>query len=115
MHEIDHRNPKNRVSLLDTRLEVYLVKKQQGIKWDSLEPALSRKELFDRRQASVARYDAEEKIREEAAVKTKNRMEKEVVDEQIKVDAHKRNTIEGAKKSELKKAQDVIFKDIDDI
>ena len=74
-----------------------------------MEPALSRKEIFDRRQASVARYDAEEKIRDETFVKTKNRMEKEVVDEQIKVDAHKRNTIDNAKKSELKKAQDIVF------
>lgn len=118
MHEIEHRSPKNRAQLLDNCLEVYLVKKQQGVKWDSLEPpagTFSRKELFDRRQESIARYDAEEKERADLAYKTKNRMEKEVVDEQIKVDSHQRNTIQRAKDTELKEAQDVIFSDINEV
>ena len=118
LHEIEHRSPKNRVQLLDTCLEVYLVKKQQGVKWDSLEPAagtFSRKELFDRRQASIARYDEEEKQRADLAFKTKNRMEKEVVDEQIKVDAFQRNTIQKTKDAELKNAQDAIFSDINEV
>ena len=36
-HDIDYSHPKNRVQLLDNRLEVFLIKKQEGITWEHLE------------------------------------------------------------------------------
>lgn len=36
-HQVDYEHPKNRVQLLDNRLEVFLMKKQDGVTWDSLE------------------------------------------------------------------------------
>lgn len=97
-NEIDHRSPRNRVQLFDGRLEVFLVKKEHGVKWDSLEPAagtFNRSELITRRQASIARFDAEEAQRAKLGEKTMHAMERDVVGEQMALDEHRRNQIDG--------------------
>ena len=56
-HQVDYEHPKNRVQLLDNRLEVFLMKKQDGVTWDSLEiQGLSRKQVMDRRNKSISDY-----------------------------------------------------------
>jgi len=65
---IDHKNPKNKVQLIDGRLNVLLYKKQAGIPWTNLEvQGLSKQQIMDRRNQSVQRYhELEEKLEKEA-------------------------------------------------
>ena len=56
-HHIDYEHLKNRVQLLDNRLEVFLMKKIEGVTWDSLEiQGLSKKQVMDRRNKSISDY-----------------------------------------------------------
>ena len=37
LHEVEHKNSKNRIQLLDSRLEIMVMKKVQGAHWNTLE------------------------------------------------------------------------------
>jgi hypothetical protein len=65
---IDYEHLKNRVQLLDNRLEVFLMKKIEGVTWDSLEiQGLSKKQVMDRRNKSISDYYVKkEEIRAES-------------------------------------------------
>lgn len=104
LHEVDYKSPKNRVQLLDGRLEVYLIKKS-NIKWTHLEvQGLSRQEVIKRRNASLDAYYQHEEESKKTAQEQMYAMDKHAVEQMSKVDAHQRNTIEKMKGSELKRA-----------
>ena len=42
LHEVDYRNNKNKTQLIDSRLEIVLSKKVQGVHWNTLEKKLSK-------------------------------------------------------------------------
>lgn len=61
LNEIDHKSGKNKVQLLDERLEVLIAKKVPG-KWLTLEvQGLTKPELMNRRNDSIERYNELEK------------------------------------------------------
>jgi hypothetical protein len=68
LHAIDFQSPKNRVQLVDGRLEVYLIKAKSNVKWTHLEvQGLSRQEVIKRRNASIdAYYKLEEERKKQA-------------------------------------------------
>ena len=88
-HEIDYKNPKNKTQLVDQRLEVLVHKQVQAQVWSHLEvQGLSKQEAITRRNLSVDRFHASDKIVKERAAKAKYEMEKTVIDEQSALEKH---------------------------
>ena len=80
-HQVDYEHPKNRVQLLDNRLEVFLMKKQDGVTWDSLEiQGLSRKQVMDRRNKSISDYYVKKEEERKQGQENMYQMEKAVID-----------------------------------
>lgn len=119
MHEIDHRSPKNRVQLIEgaqQRLEVYLMKAKSNAKWTNLEvQGLSRQEVIVRRNESLDAYYKEEESRKKGAQDALYAMDRHAIEQMSKVDAHQRNTIEKMKKTELRRAQDELLGDLEEV
>lgn len=64
LHEVDYRHQKNRIQLLDDRLEVFLIKKEFGLKWEDLEiQGLNKKEITERRKETLDRFYKDEEKR----------------------------------------------------
>lgn len=104
-YKIDYLNPKNRVQLIDNKLEVYLMKATPGAKWEQLEVSeLTRSQVMARRQKSVDEFHAHEEAERQKSSKAILKQEKEVIDEQMQVERHERKTIKNKKKEELNKA-----------
>ena len=119
MHEIDHRSPKNRVQLIEgaqKRLEVYLIKAKKDLKWSHLQvQGLSRQDVIKRRNDSFDAYYKEEEARKKSAQDSLYAMDRHAIDQMTKVDAHQRNTIEKMKKNELRRAQDELLGDLEEV
>ena len=89
LHPVDFESPKNRVQLLDGRLEVYLIKAQSNVKWTHLEvQGLSRQEVIQRRNASLDAYYKREEEKKKNAQEAMYAMDKHAVEQMSKVDAH---------------------------
>ena len=60
-HEIDSENPRNRVQLMDERLDIYLMKAEPGKHWDKIQvDDMTKEELTKRRdEAQQAHYKRE--------------------------------------------------------
>ena len=81
LYEIEYNHQKNRVQLLDDRLEIFLIKKEHGLKWETLEiQGLSKQEISTRRAETVDRFYKDEAKRSEEAKKTIHQMEKVAID-----------------------------------
>ena len=116
LHEIDFKSPKNRVQLLDGRLEVYLIKAKSNVKWTHLQvQGLSRQEVIKRRNASLDAYYQHEEEKKKKAQATMHKMDKHSVEQMTAVDAHQRNTVEKTKKAELERAQNELLGDLDQV
>lgn len=116
LHEVDHKSGKNKVQLLDDRLEVLLYKKVPGKSWATLEvQGLTKQEIMKRRNECIDRFNARERELEEAAKQKKHDMEKKAIDEQMALEKHQRKTIKHKKKAELEAAKDDLFNDLDEV
>ena len=115
-HEIDWTSPQNKVQLIDGVLNAFLIKKFAGKEWETLEVrGLSRQEVIERRNKSIERRTIKEEEKAKQAKETVQKMEKVSIDQQMQVEKHQRKHIKNAKKSELSKAQDEIFGDLDEV
>ena len=115
-HKIDYLNPKNRVQLIDSKLEVFLMKGTPGAKWEQLEISnLTRQQVMTRRQKSVDEFHAHEEAERKKSSSAVLRQEKDVIDNQMVVERHERKTIKNKKKQELNAAQDELFADLDEV
>ena len=115
LNEIDYKNSKNRVQLLDSNLEVLVFKKQPK-QWATLEvQGLNKQELMDRRNASVNAYYALEEQLAKQAKSTVYKMEKDAIDNQMALERHQRKHIKAAKTEQLESAKDDLFNDLDEV
>jgi hypothetical protein len=115
LDDIDHKNGKNKIQLLDERLEVLIAKKVPG-KWLTLEVQNQTKpELMKRRNESIDRYYELEKKLEEKSKDNKYQMEKQSIEEMMAIEKHQRKTIKHQKKDYLQAAKDDLFKDLEDV
>jgi len=57
LNEVDFENLRNRIQLLDDKLEIFLIKKEAGLHWDTLSIRdLDKKEIKERRDESLRQY-----------------------------------------------------------
>ena len=89
LHQVDYEHPKNRVQLLDNRLEVFLMKKIEGVTWESLEiQSLSKKQVMDRRNKSISEYYVKKEQERKQGQENMYSMEKAAIDNIMKVEKH---------------------------
>jgi hypothetical protein len=97
-HDIDYNHPKNRTQLLDNRMEVFMMKKQEGITWENLElQGMTKQQLMEKRNKSISIYYTKKEQDHKDAQEKVHKMEKEVIEDQMKVDKHVRKHIKNAK------------------
>ena len=97
---IDFTNPKNRVQLLDASLDVFLIKKDLNTElWPEVQlTGLNNKELTERRNESIRRYDEYQKKRAEETTSLTWEMDRMATTQQMAVETHSREFLENTKK-----------------
>ena len=117
MHPIDYENPKNRIQLHDTGLEVLLMKgAEYRHHWEFIMPyTLSKEELKKRREESLAEYYRREDEKFKEAEKRKIQMDKMSIDSQMKVEEYQRKQLKQRKEDEKRQTEEELFKDLENL
>ena len=112
---IDFTNPKNRVQMLDNSLDVYLVKKDLNTElWTEVQlTGLNNKELMERRNESIKRYDEYQNKLAKQTTSLTWEMDREATTKQMQVEAHSRDFLENSKKEMHQQATNELQKDLD--
>ena len=97
---VDFTNSRNRVQLLDNSLEVYLVKKDLNTElWTECQlTGLNNKELTERRNESIKRYDEYQKTLAKTTTSLTWEMDRLATTQQMQVEKHSREFLENTKK-----------------
>ena len=112
---VDFTNSRNRVQLLDTSLEVYLVKKDLNTElWSEVQlTGLNNKELTERRNESIKRYDEYQKTLAKTTTSLTWEMDRLATTQQMQVEKHSREFLENTKKEIHQQAQNELQEELD--
>jgi hypothetical protein len=113
INDIDEDAPGNKVQLLDTHLEVFLIKKQRGVLWEKIQLEGTKQELVQRRQGVLEEYNLRQAAKAKLSKDAILRQDKAAVDEGMKVDAYKRRTLEEKKKDERNEEENQMYRELD--
>eukprot|EP01017_Pseudomicrothorax_dubius_P038684 TRINITY_DN5841_c0_g1_i1.p1 TRINITY_DN5841_c0_g1~~TRINITY_DN5841_c0_g1_i1.p1 ORF type:complete len:683 (-),score=234.84 TRINITY_DN5841_c0_g1_i1:129-2129(-) len=111
---VDHSNKGNTIVVIDEFLKLTIIKHEGG-KWESLSPQdLSKDDLRKRRDESFARKEEEQRKLLEKKKDLKIEYDRYATTEQMRLDSQERELIAGRKAAEKQKAEDEIFRDLNE-
>ena len=112
---VDFTDPKNRVQLLDSSLDVFLIKKDLNTElWPEVQlTGLSGKELTERRNESIRRYDEYQSKRAAETTSLTWELDRLATTQQMAVETHSRDFLENSKAEMHRTAQDELQVELD--
>lgn len=112
--EVDFSNKENTILYIDQVLEVKLLKKSIGLWSDITDFSLDKENIFKRRQESISIKENFDKDFNKKLNDLKIEHDRYSVNEQMRLERNERDYIESKKKMEKEKAEQEIYKDIDE-